>query len=92
MEIVVVGMDHRWAPLEIREKVAFISRTIKEGIAALMTHSEVAETVILSTCNRSEIYVASEFAEKAVAILKDFYISVKTPEAETPAGDRKSVV
>lgn len=83
MEIVVVGMDHRWAPLEIREKVAFISRTIKEGIAALTAHSEVAETVILSTCNRSEIYVASEFAEKAVAILKDFYISMKTPEAET---------
>jgi glutamyl-tRNA reductase len=83
VEIVVVGMDHRWAPLEIREKAAFISRTIKEGIAALTAHSEVAEAVILSTCNRSEIYAASESAEKAAAILKDFYISEKTPEAET---------
>ena len=55
MDIVVVGTGHKETPLAMREKAAFINRTIKEGIAKLKKEPSIAEVIILSTCNRSEI-------------------------------------
>lgn len=92
MDIVVVGMDHRFAPMEVREAVAFTKREIGEGIDRLKNAGElepkkkkkcIREVVILSTCNRSEIYAATENPDRAIDIIKDFYLSEKTPEAQT---------
>lgn len=82
MEIVVVGLNHKETPLAVREKGSFINRTIREGIASLLKEEAVSEVVILSTCNRSEIYAASPTPLKAEQVLRHFYLSEKSPELE----------
>ncbi|MEG2715955.1 MAG: glutamyl-tRNA reductase [Eubacterium sp.] len=79
MKVVVVGINHKDTPLEIREKGAFIKRTIKEGIIRLKKFDCISEAIIVSTCNRSEIYVATQKVEEAAKILCDFYRD-KAPE------------
>ncbi len=79
MKLVVVGVNHKDTPLEIREQGAFIHRTINEGIGHLLGQAQIKEVVILSTCNRSEIYVATPDCEAAIRILKKFYLEEKSP-------------
>ncbi|MEJ7838368.1 MAG: glutamyl-tRNA reductase [Thermomicrobiales bacterium] len=55
--IVVVGSNHEYASVDIRERLAFVGDTLNDGLRALNLH--VDEGLILSTCNRTEIYVAS---------------------------------
>lgn len=80
MEIVTVGLNHKETPLAVREKGSFINRTIREGIGTLMADPAIDEVVILSTCNRSEIYAASDQPEAAEARLRRFYTEEKSPE------------
>ncbi len=56
MEFLVVGLNHRTAPLEIRERLAVPKAQLPEALDALSTR--VSQGVILSTCNRSEVYTA----------------------------------
>ena len=56
MEIVVAGLNHRTAPVELRERVAFTPAQAREAAAQLRSQGILEETLILSTCNRSEIY------------------------------------
>jgi len=60
MTIVVVGLNHRSAPVEIREKVAFASEELPARLQELSRTHQVPECVILSTCNRVEIYGAGD--------------------------------
>ena len=55
---IVVGLNHRTAPLEVREKVAFTQSDLGEALP--LFHEQVGQGVILSTCNRTEIYTVSE--------------------------------
>lgn len=59
--IVVVGSNHEYAPVEIRERLAFSGDELLEGLDALQRH--VPEGMILSTCNRTEIYAVGDSAE-----------------------------
>lgn len=83
MQIMVVGLDHRTSPVEIREQIAFGTSQIGQALVAL-THTTDAllapplcEAVILSTCNRVEIYGFAEDATHAqslvVGFLHDFH-------------------
>ena len=56
MHIVVVGLSHRTAPVEVREKLSIPDQSITESLKALKAFSDVLEVSILSTCNRMEIY------------------------------------
>jgi len=56
MHIVVVGLSHRTAPVEVREKLSIPDQSITESLEALKAFSDVLEVSILSTCNRLEIY------------------------------------
>ena len=56
MHIVVVGLSHRTAPVEVREKLSIPDQSITESLEALKALSDVLEVSILSTCNRLEIY------------------------------------
>lgn len=58
MYILVVGLNHRSAPVEIRETVAFGGRSLNEALHFLKSKPNVEGCVILSTCNRTEIYAA----------------------------------
>ena len=57
-QILLVGLSHKTAPLELRESVSFKSDQILESLPAL--RDEFGEAVILSTCNRSEIYTVTD--------------------------------
>lgn len=58
MELSIVGLNHRVAPVEVREKVAFDESRLAEALDGMRRATGAAEAVILSTCNRVEIYSA----------------------------------
>ena len=55
MHIVVVGLSHRTAPVEVREKLSIPDSLIENSLISLKDASEILEVSILSTCNRLEI-------------------------------------
>lgn len=77
MHLFLLGVSHRTAPVELREKLDFSSRDVGAAVEALVARSSAAESLVLSTCNRSEIYIASSDAERAreevVAFLSDYH-------------------
>ena len=72
MNIVVVGLSHKTAPVEIREKVAFAPTEMEAPSHQLMALPSIAEGVIVSTCNRVELYAATRSVEAAINELKRF--------------------
>lgn len=60
MHLLLLGVSHQTAPVELRERLDFSSRDVGAAVEALAARGSAAETVVLSTCNRSEIYVVSE--------------------------------
>ncbi|EGV35405.1 glutamyl-tRNA reductase [Neisseria weaveri] len=56
MQLTVIGLNHQTAPLSIREKLAFAAAGLPEAVQALSSLDAVREAVILSTCNRTELY------------------------------------
>ena len=58
MQILVVGLNHETAPLEIRERLALGNWQIREALLSLCDY--VPQAIILSTCNRTEVYAATD--------------------------------
>jgi len=56
MPLVVVGINHRTAPVEVRERVVFEPARIPDALRELKSLPEISESVIVSTCNRTELY------------------------------------
>ncbi|MBB1303395.1 glutamyl-tRNA reductase [Pseudoalteromonas sp. SR44-8] len=56
MTIVALGINHKTASVELREKVAFSPEQLSEALQQLSDHDQFNEAVIVSTCNRTEIY------------------------------------
>jgi glutamyl-tRNA reductase len=59
MSVVVIGLSHRSAPVELREQFAFAESKIPDALEQLRESGLIAEGVVLSTCNRVEIYAAT---------------------------------
>ena len=59
MNIIVVGLSHKTAPIEIRERLAFSESSLKEALHRVKELPEIREGLIISTCNRVEIYANS---------------------------------
>ena len=57
-EIIIVGLNHRSAPIEVRESVAFESAYVQDALLRLRRYASIEESVILSTCNRVEVVAA----------------------------------
>ncbi|MFO7812019.1 MAG: glutamyl-tRNA reductase [Pelovirga sp.] len=72
MNIVVVGLSHKTAPVEIREKVAFEADTLADRLARILALPSISEAMIVSTCNRVELYAASMRPDQACAELQRF--------------------
>jgi len=60
MSLVVVGINHRTAPIEVRERVVFDPARVPDALRELSSLPEVQETVIVSTCNRTELYCVTD--------------------------------
>ena len=72
MHIVVVGLSHRTAPVEVREKLSIPDQSITESLEALKAFSDVLEVSILSTCNRLEIYALVKDKNTGISSIKEF--------------------
>jgi glutamyl-tRNA reductase len=72
MNIIVLGLNHKTAPLEIREKLAFDVSVLNDAITALKQLPGVEEIALLSTCNRVEIYASVKDAAAACLEIKEF--------------------
>ena len=72
MHLFLLGVSHRTAPVDVRERLDFSSGDLGAAVEALGARPTAAESVVLSTCNRCEIYVASEDPVKARTELVDF--------------------
>src|SRR3954469_5675868 len=60
MRVLTLGVDHRSAPTAVREALAFEGERLRRGLEALKAEAPDAEFVLLSTCNRVELYAAAE--------------------------------
>src|SRR5437879_6153334 len=73
MEIVLVGLNHRTAPVEVRERVWFTAEQAQRAAEELRARGILEETLVLSTCNRSEVYgVPPESSHECAPVLSTF--------------------
>ena len=72
MELIVIGLNHKTTPIEIRERLAFQESEMEKALVQAQSFPSVKENMILSTCNRVEIYAASRETDKAILDLKNF--------------------
>ena len=72
IEIFIVGLNHRSAPIELRESVAVERSRVMEALGRLRRISTVRESVLVSTCNRVEVVAAAPEAHRAMEAVKSF--------------------
>ena len=72
MHIVIVGLSHKTAPVEIRERLAFAPTAMERPLRKLLELPPVAEGLIVSTCNRVELCAATKEPDAAIAAMHRF--------------------
>ncbi|BAF59152.1 MAG: glutamyl-tRNA reductase [Pelotomaculum sp.] len=72
MLILVVGLNHRTAPVEVREKLSFSAKSLQGALAQLKSYPVIEGCAILSTCNRTEIYAATLEMDDGLNAIWDF--------------------
>jgi glutamyl-tRNA reductase len=72
MKLLVTGVSHKTAPVEIRERLAFREETLRGALDDLKSRDGVSEAVILSTCNRVEITVTTDDTADPRAVVDGF--------------------
>jgi glutamyl-tRNA reductase len=77
VNLLLVGISHRTAPVELRERVDFQARGVAEALRTIAERGSTREAVVVSTCNRAELYVACDDAAATradlVAFLSEFH-------------------
>jgi glutamyl-tRNA reductase len=85
MNFLIVGLNHKSAPIEIREKLSFPSETIQEPLTKLCSLKAINEGVILSTCNRVEVMGVTNDVDRGLWQMKSFlssFHSISMPELD----------
>ena len=72
VNLILVGVNHKTTPVEIREKLAFTKGKIEESVDRLFNFPDIIEHTILSTCNRVEIYARANSQDSAIKAIKQF--------------------
>lgn len=96
MHVVVVGLSHKTAPVEVREKLAVPESRLGEALTRLCSYSGVREGLLLSTCNRVEVYAVVDEVEKGYGRIQEFLADAHfslsseqlTPHLYWHSGDR----
>ena len=70
--LILVGVNHKTTPVEIRERLAFTKGKIEDSIERLVSFPEIIEHTILSTCNRVEIYARAKNPDSGIECIKKF--------------------
>ncbi|MGJ7912323.1 glutamyl-tRNA reductase [Neobacillus sp. LXY-1] len=72
MHILVIGLNYRTAPVEIRERLTFNETDLEDAIKTLSNKKSILENIILSTCNRTEIYAVVDQLHTGRYYIKEF--------------------
>jgi len=72
MRIVVIGLNYKTAPVEIRERLTFNETELVDAIKKLNSKKSILENIILSTCNRTEIYAVVDQLHTGRYYIKEF--------------------
>lgn len=72
MHIIAVGLSHKTAPVEVREKLAVPDSRLGEALGRLRAYPGIKEGVLLSTCNRVEVYAVVDRVEDGYARVQEF--------------------
>lgn len=83
MSLYLLGINHQTAPVALREKVAFAPETLEPALASLHALPDVSEVVLLSTCNRTEVYAQANGSDAA---LIDWLATHPGSAADAPPG------
>src|SRR6195952_3990007 len=78
------GTDFRCSPIELRERVAFGKEEAEKALVHLIARAEVAEAFLLSTCNRTEIYLQPRDEDGAYQAGLELVFLAREPELERP--------
>ncbi len=74
MHIVVVGLSHKTAPVELREKLSFDEDSLEDALHHLTAYKHLNEGVILSTCNRTEVYAVCDDIKMGTEDVRQFLV------------------
>jgi len=72
MDIQIIGLNHKTAPIEIRERISIRQESLPEALNALKNCEYIQEALILSTCNRTEIYAVAESNPRGLSSVRSF--------------------
>jgi glutamyl-tRNA reductase len=72
MHLVLIGLSHKTAPVAIREKLTFPATVQQDALTQLKRLEQIAEAVIVSTCNRTEVYAVASGEDAGVEAVIDF--------------------
>lgn len=78
MNIAVIGLSHKTAPVEVREKLSIPEAQMESAIAHLCSYPHIQEVAILSTCNRLEIYIVTSETEQGIREVTQFLSEAST--------------
>ncbi|HEX4954203.1 MAG TPA: glutamyl-tRNA reductase [Thermoanaerobaculia bacterium] len=82
-DLLLVGLDHRSAPVELREQVSLAEEQAADALVHLLAREEIHEALVVSTCNRTEVYVDPR-APGAEEVVVDQVFRARAPEAAEP--------
>ena len=73
MSIVVIGVNHRTGPIDLLERVSLQGEALGKAVTGLVGRANIREAVVLSTCNRTEVYAVAERFHGAYADIRDWF-------------------
>ena len=83
MSVLVVGVNHRTAPLDLLERIALDAQSVAKAVSGLVALDSVREAVILSTCNRTEVYAVAELFHQGFDDIQHFLATTAGVDLET---------
>jgi len=83
MSVLVVGVNHRTAPLDLLERIALDAQGVAKAVAGLVALDSVREAVVLSTCNRTEVYAVAELFHQGFDDIQHFLANTAGVDLET---------
>jgi glutamyl-tRNA reductase len=82
--LLLLGIDHHTVPIELRERVAYGSEDAEKLLVHLLARSAIAEALLLSTCNRTEVLIQPRDEQEAYRAALELVFLARAPELERP--------
>ncbi|MFC2768401.1 MAG: glutamyl-tRNA reductase [Mitsuokella sp.] len=82
MQLVVLGLNHKTAPVDVRERFSITKQAVRNGLSHLDAYEGISEAVVLSTCNRTEVYAVVDDVAEDTETLKQFLFDLTGTEED----------